>query len=67
MADEPSNHAVERLRRMEAKLDRIIDDVGHLKVRVTSLEGNYAAMNRRLDRMERDMHQVKRRLDLVEA
>jgi hypothetical protein len=67
MADDPSNHTLELLRRMDAKLDRIIDDVGDLKVRVTSLEENYAAMNRRLDRMERDMHQVKRRLDLVEA
>jgi hypothetical protein len=67
MADEPLNHTLELLRRMDAKLDRIIDDVGDLKVRVTSLEENYAAMNRRLDRMERDMHQVKRRLDLVEA
>jgi predicted nucleic acid-binding Zn-ribbon protein len=67
MADEPLNHTLGLLRRMDAKLDRIIDDVGELKVRVTGLEENYAVVSRRLDRIEGRLDRIEKRLDLVEA
>jgi len=67
MPDETVNLTHEYLRRMDAKLDRLIDDIQDVKVRLTSLEENYAATSRRLDRIERDIAHIKKRLDLVEA
>lgn len=67
MADEPENLTHAYLRRMDAKLDRLLDDMQDVKVRVTSLEENYGAVSRRLDRIERDVSHIKKRLDLVEA
>lgn len=67
MPDEPENLTLKMLRRMDAKLDRLIDDLQDVKVRLTSLEENYGATSRRLDRIERDVSQIKKRLDLVEA
>ena len=67
MADETANLTHEYLRRMDAKLDRLIEDVQDVKVRLTSLEENYGATSRRLDRIERDVSNIKKRLDLVEA
>jgi hypothetical protein len=52
---------------MDVKLDRLIDDMQDVKVRLTSLEENYGATSRRLDRIERDIAHIKKRLDLVEA
>ena len=67
MPDEAVNLTHEYLRRMDAKLDRLIDDLHDVKVRLTSLEENYGATSRRLDRIERDIAHIKKRLDLVEA
>lgn len=43
MPDEPENLTLKMLRRMDAKLDRLIDDLQDVKVRLTSLEENYGA------------------------
>jgi predicted nucleic acid-binding Zn-ribbon protein len=51
---------------MDQKLDRLIDDVSALKVRVTSVEEGLAGVNRRLDRFEARMDRVERRLDLAD-
>lgn len=67
MPDETVNLTHEYLRRMDAKLDRLIDDLQDVKVRLTSLEENYGATSRRLDRIERDVSHIRKRLDLVEA
>ena len=53
------------LRRMDAKLDRIIEDVTDLKIRVTGLEENYSVVSRRLDRIEGRLARIEKRLDLV--
>ena len=58
MADE-----TEYLRRMDAKLDRLIEDMHDMKVRLTSLEESYGATSRRLDRIERDIAHIMKRLD----
>ena len=65
MADETANLTHEYLRRMNAKLDRLIDDMQDVKVRLTSLEENYGATSRRLDRIERDIAHIVKRLDPV--
>jgi len=48
---------------MDAKLDRLIEDMHDMKVRLTSLEENYGATSRRLDRIERDIAHIMKRLD----
>ena len=73
MADEPSNLLLEYMRRFDAKLDGVIEDVGDLKVRMTSLEERYAhvkmglaVVQRRIDRVDQPLDRIERRLDLVE-
>ena len=67
MAEEPENIVLVILRRIDTKLDRLIDDVQDLKVRVTALEEGQAGINRRLDRVELRIDRIERRLDLVGA
>jgi outer membrane murein-binding lipoprotein Lpp len=62
------------LRRIDAKIDRLTDDVQDLKHRVTSLEGraasirgDMAAMSLRIDRIETRLDRIERRLDLIPA
>ena len=52
----------EHLRRMDGKLDRLLDDMHEMKVHVSRLEENYAGVSRRLDRIERDVDCIKKRL-----
>ena len=66
MADEPDNIVLTYLRRIDQKLDRVIDDVADLKVRVTAVEEGIAGVNRRLDRLEQRVDRIERRLDLVD-
>jgi len=67
MVDEPDNLVLQLLRRMDQKLDRISEDVGDLKVRMTSVEEGLAGVNRRLDRLEIRVDRIERRLDLVDS
>ncbi|MBA3810515.1 MAG: hypothetical protein H0X27_02505 [Caulobacteraceae bacterium] len=67
MVDEPDNLVLQMLRRMEAKLDRVIEDVQDLKVRMTNVAEALAGVNRRLDRLELRRDQVERRLELADA
>jgi archaellum component FlaC len=55
------------LRRIDTKLDRVIDDLADLKVRMTSTEEGLAGVNRRLDRVETRLDRIERRFDLAEA
>ena len=67
MVDEPENLILALLRRMDAKLDRVIDDVQDLKVRMTAVEEALVGVHRRLDRLEVRVERIERRLDLVDA
>lgn len=74
MADEIENHTLkllqlmrEQMNRMDAKLDRVLDDMHDLKMRVTNMEENAAGVHRRLDRIEYRLDRIEKRLDLVEA
>jgi archaellum component FlaC len=73
MADEPDNLVLVMLRRIDAKLDRVIEDVRDLKVRMTNVEErlgavemSIAGINRRIDRIELRLDRIERRLDLVD-
>ncbi len=67
MADEPDNLVLNMLRRIDGKMDRVIDDVHDLKVRMSSVEEGLAGVNRRLDRMDLRVDRIERRLELTDA
>ena len=73
MAEEPDNLILEYLRRferrlndMDAKLDRVLDDVHMIKVRMTSVEEALVGIHRRVDRVEERIERIERRLGLME-
>ena len=63
MAEEPDSIVLVMLRRMDVKLDRVIDDLHDVKVRLSAVEENLAGAQRRSDRVQR----VERRLGLVDT
>jgi predicted nucleic acid-binding Zn-ribbon protein len=66
MAEEPDNLVVRYLRRIDEKMDRLVDDMHDIKVRLTAVEEGLVGVQRRVDRMESRLDRVERRLDLVE-
>jgi len=66
MVEEPENLVLQMLRRVETKLDRVIDDLGDPKIRMTHVEEGLVGVNRRLDRMETRIDRIGKRLDLVD-
>ena len=73
MVDAPDRLIFEYLRRLDTKLDRVIEDIGDLKIRMTAVEEriaqvelSIAGVNRRIDRVEARLDRIERRLDLVE-
>lgn len=67
MPDEPENLTLIYLRRIDEKVDRLIDDVADVKARLTAVEENLAGVHRRIDRLEVRVERIERRLDLTEA
>ncbi len=68
MVDEgPDSLVLRYLRRIDEKVDRLIEDVQLLKVRVTGVEEGLAVVNRRLDRVEERLTRIEKRLDLVDS
>ena len=78
MSDEPQNLALVLLHRLDAKMDRVREDLGDVKHRLTTLQAqvgqlaateasHYAGTARWLDRMEQQLDRIERRLDLVET
>jgi hypothetical protein len=66
MATEPDSIVLQYLRRFDAKLDRIVDEMPDVKVRLAAVEEGLAGVNRRLDRLEIPVERIERRLDLVD-
>jgi hypothetical protein len=66
MADQPDNILLQYMRRFDEKLDRVIDEMLDVKVRLTAVEEGLAGINRRLDRLEIRVERIERRLDLVD-
>jgi len=66
MADEPDNILLQYMRRFDEKLDRVVDEMLDVKVRLTAVEQGLAGINRRLDPLELRVERIERRLDLVD-
>ena len=67
MTDEPTNLTLRYLRSIDTKLDRVIEEVRDLKVRMTAVEEGLAGVNRRIDRVEDRLDRIERRLELADA
>lgn len=67
MADEPDSVVLQYLRRFDAKLDRVVDEMLDVKVRVTSVDEGLAGVNRRLDRLDQRVERIEKRLELSDA
>ena len=72
MSDQPENLVLVYLRRIDEKVDRVLEDMRDLKHRVSSLEaqvanvhGDMAAMSLRIDRVGARLDRIERRFDLV--
>ena len=52
MADEPDNLFLQYLGRFDQKLDRVADEMLDVEVRLTAVEQEFAAADRRLNRLE---------------
>ena len=63
---EPGKLVLVYLRRIDDKVDRVIDDVRDIKFRVTNLDEGQAGTQRRLDRGEARLDRIERRLALAE-
>ena len=67
MSEEPENLVLRHLRRIDEKLDRVLDDQTEVKQRLWALEANGASLSRRLDRIDERVARIEKRLDLVET
>jgi hypothetical protein len=67
VADEPENIVLVYLRRLDSKMDRVLDDQRDPKVRMTAAEEAIVGLNRRMDRVEGRLDRIEKRLDLVET
>ena len=66
MSDGPDSLVLRFMRQVDAKLDRVIDGLADIKVRVTNVEENLDSLNRRMDRIGLRVERIERRLNLVE-
>jgi hypothetical protein len=67
MSDQRGDLVLEMLRAIRGDLAEVKADLAELKQRVGLLEGQYASLSTRVDRIAGDVMLIKRRLDLVEA
>jgi hypothetical protein len=64
---EPENLTLQMLRKMDGKLDRLVEDVQDIKIPMTHVEEGLAGVNRRLDRLEVRVDRIEKRLELVDG
>ena len=67
MAPEPENLVIQYLRRLDAGVQLLREDLGDLKRRMTGVEEGLVGVNRRLDRLDGRVERIERRLELTEA
>jgi tetrahydromethanopterin S-methyltransferase subunit G len=74
MADEPINIVLEHLRRIDRKVDGVLDEMKHMSLRMGSIEkvlsGQYVSdvdQNQELDRLKARVDRIERRLELSES
>lgn len=67
MADEPDSLVLRYLRRVDANLDALRDDMREVKTRFGIIEQQYASISNLIDRIEVRLDHIEKRFDLVEA
>lgn len=67
VSDVPDNLVLAILRRMDTKLDRGLEELHDVKVRLTAVEENLAGVHRRIDRLDERIQRIERRLELTDA
>lgn len=64
--NDPDNIVLLRLREIRSMLGEIQADTSDTRLRVGMLEGGYASVSVRLDRIAADVARIKLRLDLID-
>jgi hypothetical protein len=67
MTDDPDNLVLPLLRAIRGDIANIKADVAEIKERLGFLEGVYASISRRVDRIGADVERINVRLDIVET
>jgi chromosome segregation ATPase len=62
-----ASHTLAILRKLDERTERMAEDLHDLKVRMSSIEANIAAMNGRMDRFDARLERIDRRLELADA
>jgi L-rhamnose isomerase len=65
MAESPDNLVLVYLRRLDEKVDLVIDRLHEPTNRVGMLETQYASLSNRLDRIDVRLDRIERRLELT--
>lgn len=73
MTENVENLILEHIRHIRGRVDQVAEDLGTVKLRLSSLEsqvaglhGDNAIAHQRMDRIESRLERIERRLDLVE-
>jgi predicted nuclease with TOPRIM domain len=64
---ETESLVLEHLRHIRGAVDALRDDMRDVKVRLGTLETQYASLSNRLDRLDGRVERIERRLDLAEV
>jgi hypothetical protein len=67
MTEGPDNIVLQYLRHISTQVDRLVEEMRDVKVRLTNLEENAAVVSRRLDRIENRLDRIDVRLGLAEV
>ena len=67
MSDGPDSLILALLRRIDTSQGEMRQDIREIKERLGFLEGSYASLSRRVDRIELRLERIEQRLDLVPA
>jgi len=67
MSDQPDGVVLVFLRRIDARVEKLAEDMLEVKQRLGHLEEQYASLSRRVDRLDMRLERVERRLELSEA
>ena len=67
MIDESDNLVLVYLRRLDEKFDRLAEDIGEMKIRMTAVVEKLAGINRRLDRTIGSLKRIEHRLDRIDT
>jgi hypothetical protein len=67
MSDDPNSLILTLLRAIRGDISHIKGDIIEIKERLGFLEGSYASLSRRVDRLGGDVERIKVRLDIVDA